>query len=123
MAELRWAETALADLAAIRDYLSQHSSAAGRRFVAACFKRAESLSLFPQQGRMTPEAQREDIRELIVEDPIRPPGSPLFEEERHARRLTLIAHRPRPVRLHRTSGRPRLTTDQNPVDTTQIESP
>lgn len=67
MAELRWAETALADLAAIRDYLSQHSSAAGRRFVAECFKRAESLCLFPQRGRMTPEAQREDIRELIVD--------------------------------------------------------
>lgn len=67
MAELRWAETALADLAAIRDYLSQHSSTAGRRFVAACFKRAESLAQLPRQGRMTPEAQREDIRELIVD--------------------------------------------------------
>ena len=67
MAELRWAETALADLAVIREYLSQHSSIAGRRFVAACFKRAESLIAFPQQGRMTPEAGREDIRELIVE--------------------------------------------------------
>lgn len=67
MAEVRWAETALADLAAIRDYLSQHSPAAGRRFVAACFQRAESLGQFPRQGRMTPEARREDIRELVVE--------------------------------------------------------
>lgn len=68
MAELRWAETALADLAAIRDYLSPYSPTAGRRFVAACFKRAESLAQFPRQGRMTLEAQREDIRELVVDD-------------------------------------------------------
>jgi len=67
MAELRWAETALADLAAIREYLNSQSPTAGRRFVAACFQRAESLALFPRQGRMTPEARREDIRELIVE--------------------------------------------------------
>jgi len=48
--------------------LNRPSPAAGRRFVAACFKRVESLAQFPRQGRMTPEAQREDIRELIVED-------------------------------------------------------
>lgn len=67
MAELRWAETALADLAVIQDYLSQHSPVAGRRLVAACFKRVGSLAQFPRQGRMTPEAQREDIRELVVD--------------------------------------------------------
>ncbi len=67
MAELRWAETALADLAAIRDYLSQHSPAAGRRFVQECFNSAETLGLFPRRGRRVREAQREEIRELIVQ--------------------------------------------------------
>lgn len=67
MVRVRWAETALADLAAIRDYLNQHSPVAGRRFVEECFERAESLAQFPRRGRMTPEASREDIRELIVE--------------------------------------------------------
>ncbi|MFZ1326351.1 MAG: type II toxin-antitoxin system RelE/ParE family toxin [Candidatus Contendobacter sp.] len=67
MAEVRWAETALADLAAIRDYLSQHSSAAGRRFVQECFNSAETLALFPRRGRRVREAHREEIRELIVQ--------------------------------------------------------
>lgn len=55
------------ELALARDYLSPHSPAAGRRFVEECFKSAETLALFPRRGRTVPEAQREDVRELIVE--------------------------------------------------------
>ena len=67
MAELRWAETALADLVSLRAYLSPRSSAAAKRFVEECFKSAETLALFPRRSRTMPEAQREDIRELVVQ--------------------------------------------------------
>lgn len=67
MAEVRWAEPALADLALRRDYLGQHSPIAARRFVGQCFESAGMLAQFPRRGRTVPEVGREDIRELIVQ--------------------------------------------------------
>jgi plasmid stabilization system protein ParE len=67
MAEVRWAEPALADLALQRDYLGQHSPIAARRFVEQCFESAGTLAQFPRRGRTVPEAGRDDIRELIVQ--------------------------------------------------------
>lgn len=67
MAEVRWAETALADLTLQRDYLDQQSPSAARRFIEQCFESAEMLAQFPRRGRTVPEAGRDDVRELIVQ--------------------------------------------------------
>ncbi len=51
----------------------------------------------------------------IVTISLRSKRAPLLEEVRHARVLALIAKRPSPVRMHRTSPRPGLTTRDHPL--------
>jgi addiction module RelE/StbE family toxin len=61
-----WSPQALLDLEAIRDYIARDSPRYAelvlRRLVAA----VERLETFPQSGRIVPERNTEDIREVIV---------------------------------------------------------
>ena len=65
---IEWSARARTDLRELRTYIAQGSPYYARRFVEKIFKAVESLTEHPQIGRKVPEADREDIRELIFQN-------------------------------------------------------
>ena len=62
---VKWAQSAIADLAAIYDYIESDSPRYAIAVVDRLTKRTEQLASFPESGQMVPEYQRDDIREII----------------------------------------------------------
>jgi len=60
-----WTEAALAQLAAIRDYISQTSPVYADRVIARILARGHQLGGFPQSGRQVPERVDPMLREVI----------------------------------------------------------
>ena len=68
--KVHWTNTALGHLLAIYEYIAQDSSLYAQRMVDRLTRRSEQIAAFPLSGRMVPEFEAEDIREL-VEKPYR----------------------------------------------------
>jgi toxin ParE1/3/4 len=67
MRKLIWTEPALSDLQAIFDYISKDSEYYASVFIGEIIKSAEKLTDFPEIGRIVPEYQQNDIREILVQ--------------------------------------------------------
>lgn len=65
MAQLRWTAQALADLEAIGDFIARDARPFAQVFVDRVFEAVKRLETFPRSGRVVPEVEREDIREII----------------------------------------------------------
>ena len=65
MAEVRWSLTAEADLRAIEGFIAQDSVLHAVDLVDRLVEGVEHLSHAPRMGRVVPEFQREDLRELL----------------------------------------------------------
>jgi addiction module RelE/StbE family toxin len=63
---VRWSEQASGDLEAIHSYIARDSPFYASRTVEQMLQAIDRLEQFPELGRMVPEFQRPDIRELIV---------------------------------------------------------
>ncbi|MEK7242318.1 MAG: type II toxin-antitoxin system RelE/ParE family toxin [Planctomycetota bacterium] len=63
--KIEWTEPALSDLEGIRDYIKKDSEYYATRFVERIIKAVETLEKFPKMGRNVPEAEEENIRELL----------------------------------------------------------
>jgi toxin ParE1/3/4 len=59
------APSAQADLESIVRFIARQNPDAAARVGYELVVRAESLAVFPQMGRVVPEFQREDLREII----------------------------------------------------------
>ncbi len=66
--QIRWSEPAHADILALRDYIVRDSPFYARRFTERLVESVEILRDFPRIGRLVPEADREDVRELIFHE-------------------------------------------------------
>ena len=64
---VEWTLPALDDLMELRDYIAQDSAVTAQRFIGCFFEAAERLTEQPKMGRRVPEAERDDVRELMVE--------------------------------------------------------
>jgi plasmid stabilization system protein ParE len=64
---LEWTDPALDDLEIIRDYIAKDSPYYAKRFIERIFDAAEKFQNHPQMGRLVPEANRDDVRELIFQ--------------------------------------------------------
>lgn len=93
MAEIVWAEPALADLDAIADYVALESPAAASALVARIFHHVGQLADHPDSGSRPRELGRSRYRQ-IVEPPCR-----IFY--RHDDRTVFIVHVMRTERLLR----------------------
>jgi addiction module RelE/StbE family toxin len=62
--ELRWTEQAVAQLAAIVDYVSVSSPVYAEHLVNRIVARFDQALSYPDSGRVVPEASTPDIREL-----------------------------------------------------------
>lgn len=62
---LVWSEEALERLTEIEAYIARDNPIAAERFVGRLIERASTIVDNPRMGRMVPEHQRPDLREII----------------------------------------------------------
>ncbi len=65
-----WTDSALAQLQAIHDYLAQTSPEYALRIIDRLTKRSIQIARFPFSGRMVPEFELNEVRE-VIEEPYR----------------------------------------------------
>lgn len=65
--KLRWSTRALKDMTQLRDYITLDSPFYAQQFISRLAARIEVIADFPQSGRLVPEAERDDIREVIYQ--------------------------------------------------------
>jgi toxin ParE1/3/4 len=63
--KLEWSPIALEQAEEALDYIGDDRPEAAVRWLDGLFERVARLAEFPHQGRVVPEARREDLRELI----------------------------------------------------------
>ena len=64
--ELIWSEEALEDIDSIATYIEKDSPIYAKSVVSKFFEKVEILISFPKLGRVVPEINQENIRELFV---------------------------------------------------------
>ena len=60
-----WTPLALDRLEEIKATIARDKPMAAQRWAGQVFEKTEKLAAFPRQGRMVPEARREEIREIV----------------------------------------------------------
>ena len=63
--EVYWTDTAQGHLAAIHAYIAQDSPAYATRVVDILTYRSQQIGQYPRSGRMVPEYEHKQIREVI----------------------------------------------------------
>ncbi|KXI22019.1 type II toxin-antitoxin system RelE/ParE family toxin [Photobacterium sanguinicancri] len=66
MAELIWTEPALSDLNDIAEYIALENVVAAKQLVQTIFSKVERLEAFPESGRIPPELEYLNYREVVV---------------------------------------------------------
>jgi len=64
---IEWSARARADIHELRAYIAKDSPHYARRFVERIISAVEALTAHPHIGRKVPEANRDEIRELIFQ--------------------------------------------------------
>ena len=65
MVQVRWLRRIIAELHEAREYLQPFSPASAERLTDSVFAKGALLESQPLLGRIVPEAERPDVRELI----------------------------------------------------------
>jgi addiction module RelE/StbE family toxin len=65
MEQIKWTTKSLKDLKAINDFISLDSKFYAARFINRLIQRVDQLVFFPDSGRIVPEKNNPEIRELI----------------------------------------------------------
>lgn len=65
MAEIKWSPKAIQNLSDIADFISIDSPLYAPKFVQKIIKSVERLNEFPFSGRIVPEFNNENLREII----------------------------------------------------------
>lgn len=60
-----WTDAALRQLESVRDFLAQTSPDYARRVAERLVNRSEQVAAFPRSGRMVPEYEIDEVREVI----------------------------------------------------------
>ena len=66
MVKVTWTEVSVEDLHDIFDYISKNSFHYARITVDRIYKRAEQISKNPRTGRIVPEIDNDQVRELFI---------------------------------------------------------
>lgn len=62
---VHWTDNAIGHLVNIYEYIAQDSSVYAKRMIDRITRRSEQIADFPMSGRMVPEYEVDEIRELI----------------------------------------------------------
>ncbi|WP_420583205.1 type II toxin-antitoxin system RelE/ParE family toxin [Reichenbachiella sp.] len=65
MAEINWTSNALTDLSEIGEYIAKNSPKYAELTVSKLYSKVEILSSHPKIGRVVPESEQDNLRELI----------------------------------------------------------
>ena len=65
MAKIVWTDLAKDDLRSIYDYIARDSKVYASTYIVKLISRVDQLELNPKSGRIVPEINNEEIRELI----------------------------------------------------------
>jgi addiction module RelE/StbE family toxin len=65
MAKISWTRKSIRDLQSIHEFISLDSKFYANRFINKIVLRVEQLIEFPESGRIIPEKEQADLRELI----------------------------------------------------------
>lgn len=63
---VKWTETALSNLQNIYEYIAQDSIYYAKNVIQRIVFITEQIPFFPKKGRIVPELNRRDIREIIL---------------------------------------------------------
>ena len=63
--KIHWTDTSLDQLSAIHDYMAQVSENYAKRIVDRLIRRSQQVGTFPQSGRIVPEFETKQIREVL----------------------------------------------------------
>lgn len=63
--KVHWTDTAIEHLAAINNYIAQSSETYAKRVIDRLTRRSQQIANFPLSGRIVPEFNIEQIREII----------------------------------------------------------
>jgi plasmid stabilization system protein ParE len=63
--KLIWTDQAIDDLGDIGDYIAENSEKYAKLTIQKIYDRTDILKSFPQAGRIVPEKNEENVRELI----------------------------------------------------------
>ena len=85
MIEVRWTPQAADDLQAIHDFIARDSPRYARAEVERILAAVDRLEIFPDSGRVVPEYERDDIREVIE-----PPYRLVYRRQRDALFVLMI---------------------------------
>lgn len=66
MAEIIWTEPALSDLNDIAEYIALENRVVAKQLVQTVFATVERLAAFPESGRVPPELEHLNYREVVV---------------------------------------------------------
>ena len=66
MAEVIWSEPALSDLNDIAEYIALENLVAAKQLVQNVFDKVERLSDFPESGRLPPDLEHLNYREVVI---------------------------------------------------------
>lgn len=66
--KIEWTAPAVSDLENIKAYIQKDSEYYASRFVARIIEIIETVPEFPLRGRAVPEAENENIREILFRD-------------------------------------------------------
>ena len=66
MAKLRWTHQALNDIEIIASYIALDSTYYAKMFVSKVFEAVKNIETFPKSGRVVPEMNSKDIREILL---------------------------------------------------------
>lgn len=67
-AEIEWTLRARRDVLEIGDFIARDKSMAAAEWVRRLIDTAERISRFPLSGRVVPEVDRPDVREVIIDN-------------------------------------------------------
>ena len=67
---VHWTDTAVVHLVAIYERIAQDAPVYAQRMIDRLTERSEQIATFPESGRMVPEYEAPDIRE-VIESPYR----------------------------------------------------
>jgi len=68
MARIIWSPDAAADLEEICNYIAENSELYARVFAQGIINAIERLQIFPESGRIVPEYNQKDMREIIFQN-------------------------------------------------------
>lgn len=68
MVKINWTRQAIEDIYEIREYFRPQSEKYAEQLTDKIFEKADNLEQYPQMGRIVPELERPEIRELIYKN-------------------------------------------------------